>query len=102
MFQVSLSAEPMAIAHCKKCRRNIKVYDLSQYPSASVSPHRSELKLVDQVHPSLGDNYPVFVMYEYPEPEDDVDYDNNDISWCQVFIGSSTENLIKVLDDETS
>jgi hypothetical protein len=86
-------------AICDSCRSSVRVYDLACYPAA--------VKLAgDDVFGPMR-NLPVqptqlFVCYEYPEPEPDVEFDRNDISWCQIFADDGSGNLVEVFNDETA
>lgn len=53
-------------------------------------------------HPSGNDVCSVYVMYEYGELDDDQQFDQNDITWCQVFIENENKQRVKVVDDETA
>jgi hypothetical protein len=45
----------------------------------------------------------VYASYEYPEPEEDVPFDPNDISWCHIRCGCSAhQTLQEIVDDETA
>jgi hypothetical protein len=74
------------------------VYDLAVYPAASKT--RGE-EVFERLIRESGSDSPVFVRYEYGVPEPDMEFDRNDICWCQVFIEIGSGELAKVFDDET-
>jgi hypothetical protein len=74
------------------------VYDLAMYPAASKT---RGAEVFEPLARESGSASPVFVRYEYGAPEPDVEFDRNDISWCQVFIETTSGSLAKVFDDET-
>lgn len=88
------------IAVCVKCDRRIVVYDLKQYPGATVLRGPRSLR---QHISSKGDEVVhVAVAYEYPDKGFDVGDNLNGISWCIVWCkGVSSNQVEKVIDHET-
>ena len=86
------------VAVCPECYERIVIYDLAYYPTAN-KPKLEETfsPLVEQCDASS-----IYVCYEYGPPEEDVPFDPNDITWCQVYIIDENDDLVKVFDDETS
>jgi len=85
-------------ALCHHCLNSILVYDLSKYPCAlklSGIETFAPIKETEKVPAA------VYVGYEYGEIDEDQEPNENDITWCSVFI--ETEGiLVKVFDDETA
>jgi len=86
------------LAECAGCQNRITVYDLENYPAAiklqgaeSFSPMVSQLE-----RPSR-----ILATFEYGPPEDDVVFDRNDITWCQIHALLADGSKILVFDDET-
>src|SRR5689334_8447313 len=80
-FDLLVSDRRSVVAVCATCGSKILVYDLALYPAAvKIAGEETFGALKD------GSFFPtaIFVMYEYGEPEPDVDFDRNDISWCRV------------------
>ena len=96
-FMVYRDDHPSIFAKCCNCKKMITVYDLSFYPAAVKLNKEFELEMVDS-------GVTVYVNYEYNDEymfEDDVEYDENDISWAKAFIQNG-ENVKMILDDETA
>lgn len=98
MFTVYKDAHPTVYAQCQECKKMITVYDLQYYPSAvKVNGDRDVDKVVE--NPVL-----VYMNYEYSDEfmvEDEVMFDENDITWAKVFIADNGK-LRMILDDETA
>lgn len=86
------------VAQCLKCDSRIVVYDLVFYPSAT----KVKGEEIFQPFPGmdrLGDG--VYLVYEYGEFDEGDEFDQNDITWCQIFV-MQAGGLKKVFDDETA
>ena len=97
-FFIRISNLRSVIARCASCQHDIVVYDLQMYPTA-IKTRGEEVFAplpADIDQPSI-----VYVLYEYSEPEEDVEFDQDDISWCQVFVKGDSGEIVKVFDDET-
>lgn len=97
-FMVYKDVHPSVFAKCCYCDKMITVYDLDYYPVAVKLKREFPLKNVNDIPTS------VYVNYEYNDEflyEDDVEFDENDISWCKVFV-ENNNTLVKILDDETA
>lgn len=101
-FKVYENLEPKVEIECTKCGNRIIVYDLDYYTCAE---KYNEEKLNLYTSP-YGDNFfNVCVIYEYSDEFSflDKNFDNNDITWCEVFIyGVDSKKVYKILDDETA
>jgi hypothetical protein len=98
-FELFLSNRKSVMAVCSACGAHILVYDLAHYPAAVKIAGPESFSTLDSVptHPAH-----VFIRYEYGEPEPDVDFDPNAITWCQIFVDAEDGNLVQVFDDETA
>lgn len=97
-FEVYQDAHPTFYARCCECMKMITVYDLEYYPTAI------KLNGDYDVNKVVEDTVYVYVNYEYDDEsmyEDDVEFDENDITWAKVFIAGNG-GLKKILDDETA
>jgi len=74
------------------------VYDLASYPTASKGKGDEWFTELD---PTKEGALPIYVSYEYGEFDDDQEFDQDDITWCQVFVEMGG-GLRKVFDDETA
>lgn len=97
-FTLWESNRKSVLAECASCKRRTIVYDLAFYPAAVKLPGAENYaRLASQkCIPSE-----VFVLYEYGTPEDDMDFNRNDITWCQIFVVTESGKLETVFDDET-
>lgn len=100
-FKVLTDEHPSVFCKCSNCGKDITVYDLANYPAATKL--KDELE-AEQVSIEGVEDFNVYAIYEYSdefEEEDDVEFDQNDISWATAYIGNG-EILEKILDDETA
>ena len=74
------------------------VYDLQFYPAASKSKGDEVFLEMDI---SKEKPVKVYVGYEHGETDDDQEFDQNDITWCQIF-ADNDNGIIKVFDVETA
>lgn len=92
------SNQPSIYAICNNCKNKIIVYDLLQYPAAVVLNKTYDFERVIPLESELYVNYEYSDEYLY---ENDVEFDNNDISWARAFIVDEND-LKQILDDETT
>lgn len=100
-FQVFRDNQPSVFLKCDCCGKIITAYDLDFYPSATKIKKKFERERVTLGSLNIFD---VYVVYQYDdefEIEEDVKFDQNDISWGIIFIASDGI-MQKILDDETS
>ena len=100
-LEVWRSEMPTVYAHCSDCRSVLTVYDLRLYPAASYLVRPDPFTRITL---QCGcDILQAFATYEYPEPEDDVPFDPNDISWCYIRCRCRTHGTVEeIVDDETA
>lgn len=97
LFWIYKDEHPTIVLECSKCKKRITAYDLKNYPLAIKLNENYALKLV------FINSCPVYVNYEYSDEylyNDDVSFDNNDITWCRVMAYNEGHIQI-ILDDET-
>ena len=97
-FWIYGDEHPTIILECAECKRRITAYDLKYYPSAIKLDESYELKRLNEK------KQPVYVNYEYSDEylySKDVSFDNNDITWCKIFVNDNGV-IKKILDDETA
>jgi hypothetical protein len=97
-FDILVSDRQSVVAVCAACGSHVLVYDLTCYPCAVKREGAESFRPSPSipVRPTR-----IFVLYEYGEPEPDMEFDPNDITWCQVFAEVADGSLVKVFDDET-
>jgi hypothetical protein len=100
LFNWRKTDKPTVSARCCSCGQVIVVYDVSLYLAAT--PGKGPENAVAVRHPSGEDCLKIFAMYEYGELDSDQTFDENDISWCQIFIEDTAGMRVKILDDETA
>ncbi len=100
-FEVYKDDNPTVIIRCTNCNKEITVYDLKYYPSAIKLEDKLEMEQVICCNQNIFNVYPI---YEYgDEFEYDTEFDENDITWCIIFIREIKNNSIKkLIDDETA
>lgn len=99
-FDLYKSALPRVVARCRKCARDVVLYDIREYPAATVIPADDTLRLEGD---AAVEGAAVYAMYEYPELDEGEPFNPDDITWCQVFAKSNASGeVIVVLDDETA
>lgn len=100
-FKVFMDEHPSVFCKCSKCSKDITVYDLAYYPAAVKLQDELE---AEQVSVEGVEHFNVYAIYEYSdefETEDDVDFDQNDITWAVAYVGNG-DIIEKILDDETA
>lgn len=85
-------------AICERCGAAAIVYDLTFYPAATKQKGAETFSEMDATKVGA---LAVYVGYEYGEFDEDQEIDENDITWCQVFVELDGE-LCQVFDDETA
>lgn len=101
-FSVHINDRPLVIALCDKCGLNIVLYDTKLYPSACSYSEEGDMKVIES--PENDKVYDVCVAYEYPEPDDNEVYTDDDISWCYIY-GCPNSSPVKsfcIINDETA
>lgn len=102
-FRGEISSEPKVIAFCASCGKQITLYDLIEYPCATTARDPEE-ELEKVIHKS-NDKFNVAIIIQYSDEFafDDGRFDENDITWCQIYL-YDTANLqsIMIVDDETA
>jgi hypothetical protein len=84
-------------AICHKCRSMICLYDLSKYPTAT----KEKGEEVFKVHALTMEGKAIYVGYEYGELDDDQEFDQDDISWFELFVETNGKPL-RVFSDESA
>ena len=100
-FEIVTNPEPMVLAICSKCGETITIYNLRYYPAASLIPFNGN----EIPYTSVADDkiFNICVVYEYPELEDDEEFDQNDITWCEVYgFGVNSKKSFQIICDETA
>lgn len=92
---------PHVEAQCDKCKSKMVIYDLREYPAATVLPDNEELTVyVSEKNDEL---FKLCVDFEYPEAEADIELDVNDITWCIVLgLGQLSNTVFEIVNDETA
>lgn len=102
-FVVYKNSEPKVMAYCASCGKQITLYDLIEYPCATTAGNREE-ELVKVINKN-NDKFNVAIIIQYSDEFafDDEEFDENDITWCQIFL-YDTVNMqsIMIVDDETA
>lgn len=101
-FTVYKTSEPKVTAVCAACGRKITVYDLTEYPCAvPLGVEEEPEKVRNEGH----DRFRVAVIFEYSDEFalDDNEFDENDVTWCQVYVyDTASAQSIMIVDDETA
>lgn len=99
-FEVYKDDHPTVLLRCTNCANEIVAYDLKYYPAAVKLNVDLEMK---KVVCQNSDKFNVYCMYEYAEEFYEVDFDENDITACMVFIRSIDDDFLNIIvDDETA
>ena len=100
-FSVKKNDRPLVVATCIKCKEEVVLYDTDQYPDATSYDKEGELLPISG--PNKESSFSVCVAFEYPEPDNDEEYTDNDISWCYIYgcPNDKTENVFTIISDET-
>ena len=97
-FHLFLSDKDTVKALGAQCEKMVLIYDLALYPAATKLKDDESFSEIDLTKAGA---LPIYVSYEYGGFDDDQEFDQNDITWCQVFVEKGGE-LLKVFDDETA
>jgi hypothetical protein len=99
-FAIMISRYPEAKCLCINCGQEIKVYDISLYPSgAGYDAERGNFSPWQGSENTKATAYKVFVSYEYPEDAENED----DISWFIMVAQDPLNGLLQeVMNDETA
>lgn len=89
------TALPRVLARCTTCGREVSVYDIREYPAATVIP-------ADDTRCPVASRVEVLAMYEYSELDKGEEFDPDDITWCQVFAKEPGGRARMVVDHETA
>ncbi len=101
-FKVYNNLEPKVELQCTHCGSRIIVYDLNYYTCAE---KYMEEELNSYISPNGDDVFNVCVVYEYSDEFCfwDNNFDNNDITWCHVYVyGIRSKQVYKIVNDETA
>lgn len=102
VFRILCDKHPTLVAICPNCGKQIPVFDLKEYTTASQPEEVLEGILLRSN--GGGEMFQICAMYEYGEEyrEDAADsFDFNDVSWGSVWaFDESTRKITMVLDEE--
>jgi len=102
-FVVSKNSEPKVMAFCESCGKTIPLYDLIEYPCATTcrNPEEELKKITNQGN----DKFNAAIIFEYSDefPLDDERFDENDITWCVIYLYDNVcQESIMIVNDETA
>ncbi len=100
-FKVYKDDHPTVVIKCSDCDKEIIVYDLKYYPAAIKLDDKLKMEQVSYIESSV---FNIYSIYEYcDEFDEEIEFVENDITWCLVFIKCvKNKKLIKLIDDETA
>ena len=102
-FAVFKNSEPKVSAVCESCGNQITVYDLIEYPCATTARNPEE-PLEKVVHKG-NDKFNIAIVIQYSDEFtfDDEMFDENDITWCQIYLyDNAAQESVMIVDDETA
>jgi len=100
-FRICLSAVPSVFAHCTECGNVLTIYDVRLYPAAT--PGSDTTDSSDRFSQGGHEVFSVYVVYEYGELDEDESFNQDDITWCEVYaFVKGTGTTVRVLSDETA
>jgi hypothetical protein len=99
LFELFESNLQTVHAVCTACSTRLAIYDLEYYPAAT---KLSGPETFETMNPQCTGPSRVFVQFEYGEPEPDVEFDANDVTWCAIYTETPNGDLTKVFNDETA
>lgn len=102
-FVVYKNSEPKVIASCTSCGTQVTLYDLMEYPCATTARNPEE-ELVKVIYKS-NDKFNAAIIIQYSDEFafDDERFDENDITWCQIYLYDTADSQsIMIVDDETA
>ncbi len=91
------------IASCTSCGNQITLYDLIEYPCATTA--RDPEEALEKVTNKSNDKFNAAIIIQYSDEFafDDEGFDENDITWCQIFLYDNVNlESIMIVDDETA
>ena len=85
-FVVYKNSEPKVIAFCTSCGKQITLYDLIEYPCATTA--RDPEEKLEKIINKSNDKFNVAIIIQYSDQFafNDERFDENDITWCQIFL----------------
>ena len=99
-FEVLINTEPLVLAICTKCEESVTVYNLRYYPAATLLPDDRETKYTSPEGDTI---FNLCVVYEYPELEESEEFNQNDITWCEIYgFGVNSKKSFLIINDETA
>ncbi|MGN0402832.1 MAG: hypothetical protein ACI4HQ_11340 [Acetatifactor sp.] len=102
-FVVYKNSEPKVIASCTSCGNIITLYDLIEYPCATTArdPEEELEKIINKSNDKF--NVAIIIQYSDQFAFDDERFDENDITWCQIYLYDIAHlQSIMIVDDETA
>lgn len=102
-FVIYKNSEPKVIASCEKCGKTITLYDLIEYPCAVT--FREEEDILEKVTNENNDKFNVAIIFQYSDEFafDDEEFDENDVTWCQIYLHDVVSlRSFLLVDDETA
>ena len=102
-FVVYKNSEPKVIAFCTSCGKQITLYDLIEYPCAPTA--RDPEEKLEKIINKSNDKFNVAIIIQYSDQFafNDERFDENDITWCQIFLYDIVNlQSIMIVDDETA
>lgn len=102
-FVIYKNSEPKVTAFCEACGKTITLYDLIEYPCAVTNRENEEV--LEKVTNENNDKFNVAVILEYSDEFafDDEEFDENAITWCQIYLYDTiNQQSILIVDDETA
>lgn len=102
-FVVYKNSEPKVTAFCTSCGNQIAIYDLIEYPCATTA--RDPEEALEKVVNKGNDKFNIAFILQYSDQFDfdDQRFDENDITWCQIFLYDIVNlQSVMIVDDETA
>lgn len=96
-FRLMISPQKSVRGNCLTCGNSFTIYDLAYYPAGVKLPGSEEFRELDDP----ANQAAVYVMFEYGEAEPDMEFDENDVTWCQIFVQRNEGEIEMIFDDET-
>lgn len=100
-LEIWASEMPTVYARCTACNGLLVAYDLRLYPAASYIIRPDPFNLVRL--PCGCDQLQLYISFEYPQLEEDGDFDSNNVSWCYIRCCCRVHATEKaIVNDETA
>lgn len=102
-FVVFKNSEPKVTAVCTACKKRIALYDLIEYPCATTArdPEEPLEKVINKNNDKF--NAAIIIQYSDEFAFNDERFDENDITWCQIYLYDNVERQsMMIVDDETA